>query len=574
MATKAAQGGHAPARHTTKLSEWLGWFGTMGWLFCMVNGYIELPNGYSDGSIFWCTMLFQVLFAVSVAAVGYRFGRAPNVLGRLAHYTTPVAIVLTVAFTLVPQPIGPILFVLSPVFMAPAAARRAYGVLRTAAPGRTLFTYMSGVAASFLLLHIVIDFYEMALNYEAPTEIAFLIFAVLALLAWLGVRRSIVISANRQGAPRRTPPKSLILGIAALILVAFWLRQMNNFVNYAIEQYDDYLFIPVYVILPPVVYMLFGFWGDRGHEKKGVLAGLVLLLVAIQFAFLVSQTHSAVEIPLVFVNHFIGNYLVYFIITISAGFMAHSRRPVFTASLGFVMYIAARLFNLVTGRVLPEAIQTADAPLFVSTAISSIAFFLLLYFFYQRRQRESTLADALYAMLHSGGDGVQSGVQDSEEDSGGTPGADETEAAVETKAETKIVPEVSETQILMNVGLTLDEIKIAILIAQGESPRDISRRLHISASDLNEKSDSIRDKLKIPGDPAINAIVARYNLSKRETDMLRFLRQNKTNEEITAELFLSDETVRIHIRNLLKKIPVENRSEVAALVASFEPKPE
>jgi len=165
-------------------------------------------------------------------------------------------------------------------------------------------------------------------------------------------------------------------------------------------------------------------------------------------------------------------------------------------------------------------------------------------------------------------------VQDSEEDSGGTPGADETEAAVETKAETKIVPEVSETQILMNVGLTLDEIKIAILIAQGESPRDISRRLHISASDLNEKSDSIRDKLKIPGDPAINAIVARYNLSKRETDMLRFLRQNKTNEEITAELFLSDETVRIHIRNLLKKIPVENRSEVAALVASFEPKPE
>jgi len=564
MATKAAPGGHVPAAHTTKRGEWLGWFGTMGWLFCMVNGYIELPNGYGDGNIFWCTMLFQVLFALSVVAVGYRFGRAPNVLGRIAHYATPIAIVLTAAFTLVPQPIGPILFVLSPVFMAPAAARRAYGVLRTAAPGRTLFTYMSGVAASFLLLHIVIDFYEMVLDYRAPTEIAFLIFAVLALLAWLGVRRTIGVTSRLPGAPRRTPPKSLILGIAALVLVAFWLRQMNNFVNYAIEQYDDYLFIPVYVILPPVVYMLFGFWGDRGHEKKGILAGLVLLLVAVQFAFLVSHMHSAVEIPLVFVNHFIGNYLIYFIITISAGFMAHSKRPVFTASLGFVMYIAARLFNLITGAILPESIKTADAPLFVSTAISSIAFFLLLYFFYQRRQRESRLADALYAMLYSGGDGVQSGVQDSGEESGGTPGADDTdEACEETKTQ----------QIIFGTGLSEEETEIAMLLVQGTSQRDIARKYHLKASEVIIKLNAIRDKLIVPGvDPVIAAIAAEYSLTKRETDMLRYLRQNKNTSDISADLFLSEETIRTHITNLLKKIPVENRTEVAAWIASYTAK--
>ena len=351
--------------NATKRNEWLGWFGIMGWLFCMVNGYIELPNGYSDDNIFWCTLLFQILFAVSVVAVGYRYGRDPNALGKLAYYATLIAIVLTAVFTVIPQPVGPVLYVISPIFMAPAAARRAYGILRSAAPERRLFTYMSGVAVAFLLNHIVVDYYELVLNYEAPIEIPFVIYAVLAFLAWMGSRRSIDFTVYEQSPARRRPSKSMIIGIAALLIVAFWLRQMNNFISFAIEQYDDYLFIPVYVVLPPVVFTLFGFWGDRGHEKKSILAGLILLLVAVQFAFLVSHTNSAVEIPLVFVNHFIGNYLVYFIITISVSFMAHSKRPVLTASVGFVMYIATRLFNQITGRILPDAIKVAEAPLFV-----------------------------------------------------------------------------------------------------------------------------------------------------------------------------------------------------------------
>ena len=419
MASTAAPGEPESATHTTKQREWWGWFGVMGWLFCMVNGYNELPNGYSDDNIFWCSMLFQILFAVSVIAVSFKFGSDPNGLGRLAHYATPVAIVLTAVFSVIPQPIGPILFVISPVFMAPATARRAYGILRSAAPGRTLFTYMSGVAAAFLLLHIVIDFYEMVLNYEAPTEIAFVVFSVLAFLAWLGVRRSIDITVYEQSPAKRRPSKSLLVGIAALLLAAFWLRQMNNFINYAIEQYDDYLYIPVYAILPPVIYMLYS-------EQDG-----------------------------------------------DAG--------------------------------------TTDAA-----------------------------AGALK----------------------------------ETAVDAPLARELSEMQILLSAGLSLDEIKVAILIAQGESPRDVARTLHKSATDVTEIINTIRDKLEIPADPVITAIVAQYNLSKRESDMLRYLRQNKSNREITSELFLSEETVRIHIRNLLKKIPVENRNEVAAWMESFGLKPD
>ena len=109
----------------------------------MINGYFDLPNGSSDDNIFLSILIFQVLFAVSVLAVSIKFKTNPNGLGRLAHFATPAAIVITAMFTVIPQPFGSILFVVAPVFMAPAATRRAYGILQTAKHRSVLFTYMS-----------------------------------------------------------------------------------------------------------------------------------------------------------------------------------------------------------------------------------------------------------------------------------------------------------------------------------------------------------------------------------------------------------------------------------------------
>jgi len=40
-----------------------------------------------------------------------------------------------------------------------------------------------------------------------------------------------------------------------------------------------------------------------------------------------------------------------------------------------------------------------------------------------------------------------------------------------------------------------------------------------------------------------------------------------SNPEIAAECFISEETVKIHVRNLMKKLPVDNRQNVGAWVA-------
>jgi DNA-binding NarL/FixJ family response regulator len=56
-------------------------------------------------------------------------------------------------------------------------------------------------------------------------------------------------------------------------------------------------------------------------------------------------------------------------------------------------------------------------------------------------------------------------------------------------------------------------------------------------------------------------------LTPREMDVLGELQKGFTNQEISDQLFISENTVKHHIRNILKKLEVENRRE-AGLIAS------
>jgi len=81
----------------------------------------------------------------------------------------------------------------------------------------------------------------------------------------------------------------------------------------------------------------------------------------------------------------------------------------------------------------------------------------------------------------------------------------------------------------------------------------------------NSYEKAIRQKLNLMNnpDPVISAIVAEYKLTKRETDMIKYLRDGFSIEQIAAESFITEDTVRYHIRNLLKKLDVDKRQEIA-----------
>ena len=56
-------------------------------------------------------------------------------------------------------------------------------------------------------------------------------------------------------------------------------------------------------------------------------------------------------------------------------------------------------------------------------------------------------------------------------------------------------------------------------------------------------------------------------LSQREVEVLRLIAVGKTDREIADELDISSRTVNNHVRSILNKTPVANRTEAAAYAA-------
>ena len=65
--------------------------------------------------------------------------------------------------------------------------------------------------------------------------------------------------------------------------------------------------------------------------------------------------------------------------------------------------------------------------------------------------------------------------------------------------------------------------------------------------------------------PSVNPF---RQLTERELDVLQEVARGLSNKEIAATLHISEETVKVHIRNLLRKLDV--RSRVAATVLWLE----
>jgi DNA-binding CsgD family transcriptional regulator/PAS domain-containing protein len=59
--------------------------------------------------------------------------------------------------------------------------------------------------------------------------------------------------------------------------------------------------------------------------------------------------------------------------------------------------------------------------------------------------------------------------------------------------------------------------------------------------------------------------LAGYSLTPRETEVLRWIAEGKTNAEIASVLAISPATVKVHVEHLLEKLRVENRTAAALL---------
>ncbi len=72
--------------------------------------------------------------------------------------------------------------------------------------------------------------------------------------------------------------------------------------------------------------------------------------------------------------------------------------------------------------------------------------------------------------------------------------------------------------------------------------------------------------LKLKTESELKRIFEKYNISKREKDILQLILKGRSNKEIEAELFISIKTVSNHVYRIYQKLGVKNRLELLHLV--------
>lgn len=86
-------------------------------------------------------------------------------------------------------------------------------------------------------------------------------------------------------------------------------------------------------------------------------------------------------------------------------------------------------------------------------------------------------------------------------------------------------------------------------------------RISPSAKNAKHKKAAVIDKYE-------DVFSLKQKITKREQEILQLITQGKNNKEIGSELFISDQTVGVHRKNLMKKLGIKNT--VALIKFAYE----
>ena len=80
----------------------------------------------------------------------------------------------------------------------------------------------------------------------------------------------------------------------------------------------------------------------------------------------------------------------------------------------------------------------------------------------------------------------------------------------------------------------------------------------IRPGDIESAADTIEEACRIAG--------SENGITKRELDVLMLLARGKTRKEISAELHLSEETIKTHAGKIYQKLSVHSKRELIELI--------
>jgi DNA-binding NarL/FixJ family response regulator len=137
------------------------------------------------------------------------------------------------------------------------------------------------------------------------------------------------------------------------------------------------------------------------------------------------------------------------------------------------------------------------------------------------------------------------------------------------------LPEFSGVEAIMGIRKEFPDCRVIVLTTY-DSDEDIYRAMQSGAKSylLKDMSkDEIVETIRAvdAGEPSLPPTVAsrlaerqkREELSQKEMEVLQLLVKARSNKEIASELFISEDTVKFHLKGLFAKLGVRDRTEAA-----------
>ena len=72
--------------------------------------------------------------------------------------------------------------------------------------------------------------------------------------------------------------------------------------------------------------------------------------------------------------------------------------------------------------------------------------------------------------------------------------------------------------------------------------------------------------------PSIDALISKYHITKREAEIITFILDNYSNEQITDKLCISNYTLKKHLQNLYRKLDISSRWDLLRLAKEMPQK--
>jgi DNA-binding CsgD family transcriptional regulator len=92
---------------------------------------------------------------------------------------------------------------------------------------------------------------------------------------------------------------------------------------------------------------------------------------------------------------------------------------------------------------------------------------------------------------------------------------------------------------------------------------DVARAL--GAAPLVADLEVLERRGRLAGGSVADKPLRRFGLTDREAEVLDLIAEGRSNRQIGGALFISDKTVSVHVRNLLRKLGVDSRTEAAEM---------